>query len=162
MQKGREDFQVLKRAWHDEKMRQLLQEATSTDVAQGTDAWTVDYQSLLSIGKTTNPDTRVSDDIAAFESIDDAKTAVDRFSNPESKLQFMRGPEDAENLFPITVEIARLRFNILRVDQSYKLEAVQPDNLAKQVAEAINNDSKSVEKVESFLVSTHELYGGHN
>lgn len=158
MQQGREDFQALKKAWHDEKMKQLLQQANTTDLDQGTDAWTVNYQALLSAGRKTIPEQPASGDITGLESIDDATSAVDKFSNRDSELKIQ---PSVESLFPLSIEVARLKFSILREDNLYKIVTDSSDRLTKQVAEAANNISKTMDKLENLLVSIQKLDFAH-
>ena len=92
-----------------------------------------------------------TDDIVEIESLEQAKATVEKFSASDSKLkvQPLTAPE-AQDCFPLSVEVARLRLKVLREGGSYKVTTDTSDRLTKKVVEAVVTASRSIGKKELF------------
>ena len=149
-QKGRDDFQTLRKGWHDDKMKQLLQETTTAELRQGIDTWLVDYQSLLKTG--AGPELPIAQqDNVPLDTVDIAKAVIDRFSKQLSELQ-IKPQSNEEDPFPLVVTIGRMEFKLSRTDSIFDLQAVSQRGPATAVSAYIRGN-QSMKELEPLLVS---------
>lgn len=115
-QAGSRDVERFKKEWHSDDVRQLLNVVNASDLAQGTDAWVMDYGNFL---HGSEP---IEDQLAAINGLDqhsDARTnnnpmdAINDFKDkhPDLKVEVL----DEFKGLPVNITISQLKF---QVDQS--------------------------------------------
>ena len=154
-QKGRQDIQNFKKDWHDEKTRQLLKDASTSEMEQGADAWLVDYQALLRANKGSKG-AAARFDGGSLDTIEDVKTVVEKFNKPESRLKLITNTSDA-GPFPMTVETARMSFMFERREDRYEVAAISKDQLAMEIAKQVQQSGKR-QKIDTLLVSMSAIW----
>lgn len=146
--KGTKNISSFKREWRDEKTRQLFKDANAANTPQGVDAWLVDYQSLAKV-RDVNSSLPKSTEKQSFDTMDEARTAIDKAAKPGRKIEITASTDSV--LFPITAEVARMQFKIVRDDTSsgYEIDSVSGGSLAKEIIESITNTGmlKNMDKI---------------
>ncbi|KAK5053216.1 hypothetical protein LTR84_002190 [Exophiala bonariae] len=112
-QTGSRDVERFKKEWHSDDVRQLLDVVKATDLAQGTDAWVMDYGNFL---HGSDP---IEDQLVAINGVDshsDSRTgdtpleSINNFKNkhPEVKVELL----DEVKGLPVNITISQLKFQV--------------------------------------------------
>lgn len=112
-QTGSRDVERFKKEWHSEDVRQLLSLANATEMPQGTDAWVMDYGSLL------HGDDPVEDQAAAVNGTGQHSDPLTRENVLESINNFKTkhpslGVEVLDEVkgLPVNITIYNLKFQV--------------------------------------------------
>lgn len=112
-QTGSRDVERFKKEWHSDDVRQLLDVVKATDLAQGTDAWVMDYGNFLHGSDPTE------DQLAATNGLDqhsDIRTgdkpleSINNFKNkhPDISVEIL----DEVKGLPVNITISQLKFQV--------------------------------------------------
>jgi hypothetical protein len=146
-QTGSRDVERFKREWHSEDVRQLLSLVSTSELPQGTDAWVMDYSSLL------HGDDPVEDQIAATNGIgqhsdpqtrENALEVINNFKNKHSSL----GVEVLDEVkgLPVNITIYNLKFQVIESADGTGYKVIDRPNtestpLRENILENINENS---------------------